>query len=193
MRSTERRRILDAAERAFADRGFQETRMQDIAADAKVSLRSVYGVADGKTTLFYAVHEARASDLLTRIEDTLSDDTQEASTTLMRMIVVVATFLMDHPEFLRVQLREGGTWALEETDRHLLVDERHASDRLLEHLFRRGIRAGEFYAEDPRMMGANLRAIEQVQLAAWAARRGRISKKATIESIQRQASRLFCT
>ena len=184
--------------------------MQDIAAEAKVSLRSVYSVASGKTALFRAVHETRARDLLARIELALSDPKQawnpkqasnskrqaspkqEMARALMAVISVVATFLMDHPEFLRIQLREGGTWALEDADRVLLVDERHTSDQLLERLFRRGIRAGTFHPENPRMMVASLRAQEQVYLSVWIARRGRISKKATIESIQRQARRLFC-
>ena len=38
---------------------------------------------------------------------------------------------------------------------------------------------------------ASLRAQEQVHLAAWIARRGRPSKRQTIETIQRQAERLF--
>jgi hypothetical protein len=138
------------------------------------------------------VLEFRAFDLLPRIESTLSDETQDASSALMDVIAVVATFLMEHPAFLRIQLREGGTWALDESERVLLVEERHASDRLLERLFRRGSRAGSFHAEDSRMMVASLRAVEQVQLAFWISRRGRISKMATIEAIQRQASRLFC-
>ena len=184
--------MFDAAERMFAERGFGDTRMQDIAAEARVSLRSVYGVAKGKAPLYRALHELRARDLLARIEGALSDEARNPADRLMEVIAVVATFLMDHPDFLRIQLQEGGTWALDESDRTLLVTERHASDRLLERLFRQGIREGAFHAEDPRMLVASLRALEQVHLAAWVGRRGRISRKATIESIERQARRLFC-
>lgn len=191
-RAAERRRILEAAERVFAENGFAETRMQDIAAEAKVSLRSVYGVAKGKAILFRALLELRAGDLLGRMTGALSATSRDPTDSLMEVIEVVATFLMEQPEFLRIQLREGGTWALDEVDRDVLVEERHESDRLLERLFRRGIRDGFFHSEDPRMMVASLRAIEQVQLAAWISRAGRISKKAAIESIQRQATRLFC-
>jgi AcrR family transcriptional regulator len=191
-KAAEHQRILDAAEICFAERGFAETRMQDIAAEAKVSLRSVYGAAKGKTKLYGALHELRAGDLLVRIEGALSDESRDPVGSLMDVIGVVATFLMEHPDFLRIQLREGGTWALDETERVLLVEERHKSDRLIERLFRRGIRAGSFHSEDPDMMLANLRALEQIQLAAWASRRGRLSKRAAIESIQRQARRLFC-
>jgi hypothetical protein len=39
---------------------------------------------------------------------------------------------------------------------------------------------------------ASLRALEQVQLAAWVSRRGRRSKRAVTEALRRQAERLFC-
>jgi len=183
--------LLDAAERVFAQRGFEDTKMQDIAAEARVSLRSVYQVARGKAALYGLVHETRARDLLAQIELALPSDEDDPRRALMDVIAVVAGFLMERPDFLRIQLREGGTWSLEETGRVLLVEERHRSDRLLEKLFRRGIASGVFYAEHPGLMVASLRAQEQVHLAAWIARRGRPSKRQTIDAIQRQAERLF--
>jgi AcrR family transcriptional regulator len=190
-KAAERQRILDAAEGIFAELGFAATRMQDIAASARASLRSVYAVANGKAKIFRALHELRARDLLSRIEAVLADETTDPSDSLRDVIDVVATFLMEHPNFLRIQLREGRAWALDDAQ-HTLVAERHASDRLLERLFHRGIRAGTFHDEDPKRMVASLRALEQVQLAAWVARRDRISKRAATEAIQRHAKRLFC-
>ena len=184
-------RILDAAEAIFAERGFAEARMQDIAAAARTSLRSVYGVANGKTQIFLALHGLRARDLLARLEAVLADESADPVDTLMALIATVATFLMDHPYFLRIQLREGRAWALDDA-KHPLADERHASDRLLEGLFLHGIRSGAFHDEDPKRMVASLRALEQVQLAAWISGRQRVSKRAATEAIQRQAERLFC-
>lgn len=190
--AAERTRVLDAAERVFAERGFRDARMQDVAAEASVSLRTIYAVASGKESLYRELNDRRARDLLSRLESVLGDDMLDPDSSLMEVISVVATFLMDHPDFLRIQLQEGGTWALDEPDRTLLVPERHSSDRLLERLFRRGIKKGVFHDEGSRSMVATLRALEQVQLAAWADRRGRLSRRATIELIQRQARRLFC-
>jgi AcrR family transcriptional regulator len=190
-KAAERQRILDAAEGIFAEGGFAAARMQDIAAAARTSLRSVYAVAKGKSKVFRALHQVRARDLLSRMEDALADDARDPSDSLMDVIAVVAGFLMDHPNFLRIHLRELRAWALDDPQ-HMLVAERHASDRLLERLFLRGIRAGTFHDEEPRLMVASLRALEQVHLAAWISRRDRISKRATIEAIQRHAQRLFC-
>jgi AcrR family transcriptional regulator len=166
--------------------------MQDVAARAQVSLRSVYDLASSKEELHTRVHELRARALLERMRGALARERDDPRQALMDLVEVVANFLMEHPDFLRIQLREGGTWALEDSRRVLLVGERHASDRLLETLFRQGIRKGVFHAEDPRLMVASLRAQEQVYLAAWAARGGRISRRATVERIQRQVDRLFC-
>jgi AcrR family transcriptional regulator len=190
-KAKERQRILAAAEAVFAERGFPDARMQDVAAAARTSLRSVYAVASGKAEIFRALHRQRGRDLLPRIEEVLADESRDPADSLRELITAVATFLMDHPDFLRIQLREGRSWALDDTG-HPLVEERHASDRLLERLFRRGIRAGTFYDEDPKQLVASLRALEQVQLAAWVASRGRISKRNATEAIQRQAARLFC-
>jgi len=190
-KGAERERILEAAEGLFAERGFTDARMQDIAASARTSLRSVYAVANGKAQIFRALHELRARDMLSRIAEVLGDETRDPAGSLMELIAAVATFLMDHPNFLRIVLREGRAWALDNLE-HPLVDARHASDQLLERLFLRGIRAGAFHDEDPKLMVASLRALEQVQLASWVSSRARISKRAATEAIQRQAKRLFC-
>lgn len=190
--ATEHQRVLRAAEQVFADHGFHEARMKDISAAARVSLRSVYEVARGKEEIFLALHSVRARSLLARIERALGDETRSPADSLMALIDAVATFFMDHPHFLRIQLRDGGAWALYGGEDALFVHEARASDQMLERLFRRGIRAGVFYDEDPRTMVANLRALGQVQLAHWVVRRKRISKRGTIEAVQRAAKRLFC-
>ena len=146
-------------------------------------------MANGKAQIFRALHELRVRDMLSRIAEVLGDETRDPAESLRDRFAAVATFLMDHPNFLRIVLREGRAWALDNLE-HPLVDARHASDRLLERLFLRGIRAGTFHDEDPKLMVARLRALEQVQLAAWISSRARISKRAATEAIQRQARRL---
>jgi AcrR family transcriptional regulator len=189
---TQEERLLRAAERSFADQGFEATKMQEIAAAARVSLRSVYAAASGKTELYRKVHEKRARDLLDRMQATVSEWRDDPRRALLELIGVVAQFLMAHPDFLRIQLREAGAWSMDAARPQLLVAERHAGARLLEQLFRSGIRKGVFHADNPQLMVSTLRAIEQVQLAAWVARRGRTSQRAVIEAIRRQAERLFC-
>jgi AcrR family transcriptional regulator len=81
--SSERQRVLDAAERIFAEGGFRNARMQDVAAEARVSLRTVYGIAKGKETLYRALNDLRGRDLLSRIEGAIADDARDPSDSLM--------------------------------------------------------------------------------------------------------------
>lgn len=185
----EQAEILLAAERVFAHAGFEDAKMQDIAAEARVSLRSVYAIARGKSDLYRLLNQLRAQDLLSHIERAVSTEGSPVDA-LREVIETVATFLMEHSDFLRIHLREGGTWALDEAERENLVDERHESDRKLESLFRRGIRNKSFHAESPQLMVASLRALMQVHLAAWLTS-GRRGNRAIVESITRQADRLF--
>jgi AcrR family transcriptional regulator len=188
----EAQRILDAAERIFAEHGYEGARMQDIAGSARTSLRDVYAVAKGKAEILRTLNELRAAELLSRLEDTLADESRPPVDSLNDVIAVVATFLMDHPHFLRIHLREGRAWALDASKQYFFSDLRNVSARLQESLFRRGIRAGIFHDENPRVAVATLRALEQVHLSEWVLRRGRASKRAVIEAIQRDAGRLFC-
>ncbi len=187
----ERQRVLDAAERTFAGCGYADTRMEQIAASARVSLRSVYAVAKGKAELFRIVQEVRGRELLSRIEEALADEARSPSGMLMEYIALVATFMMDHRDFLRIQLRDGHTWGMDD-GRHVLSEAAEIGDELLERLLRRGIKTGCFHQEDPRTMVASLRSLEQIQLASWVSGRSRSSKRAVTETIQRQAKRLFC-
>jgi len=183
-------RILDAAERIFAERGYGDTRMQDIASDARTSLRNVYGLATGKAEIFRMLHEERAVDLLSQADAVLSDTTRDPREALMDVIEVVVGFLMEHTDFLRIQLRHGLAWSLRDPS-HPLDEARRKADRRLESLFRRGIKQGVFLDEGPRTMVSSLRAIEQVHLAAWLESRKHASKRVVTERIQSQARRLF--
>jgi len=186
----EQARILDAAERLFASRGYAETRMQEIAAAARTSLRNVYAVAKGKAEIFRMLHEVRARDLLGQVGDVLADKSRDPGDVLMDVIDVVMSFLMEHTDFLDIQLRHGLAWSLRDPE-HTLAEARDTADRGLETLFRRGIRAGVFLDEGPKTMVASLRALEQVQLAAWLENPRRLGRRAVIERVQAQARRLY--
>ena len=52
-----RQHILDAAERVFADRGYETAKVQDISALAGLSMGTIYAVFPGKLDLFTAILE----------------------------------------------------------------------------------------------------------------------------------------
>ena len=59
-----RQLVLEAAERVFAEKGYERAKMEEIARDAGLSPGTVYTVFKGKADVFRAVHEAGDEELL---------------------------------------------------------------------------------------------------------------------------------
>jgi AcrR family transcriptional regulator len=64
-----RREIVDAAIKLFAERGYQETTVQDIATEAQVATGSVYIYFPSKEAVLYAVNERFYDGLTERMAD----------------------------------------------------------------------------------------------------------------------------
>jgi AcrR family transcriptional regulator len=73
-RSSDRARLLDAAEEIFAERGYYETSIRDIARHAGFSVGGVYQFVGGKGELYLAVIEAEWASLLAAVTEALRQD-----------------------------------------------------------------------------------------------------------------------
>ena len=56
-----REAVLDAAERVFGDVGYEATKVQRVAAEAGVSLTTLYSVFESKWEIYRAVNRRRLS------------------------------------------------------------------------------------------------------------------------------------
>ena len=65
--------ILECAERVFARSGYHDARIQDIAAEAGISLTTLYAAFPGKREIFDALHEHRGGQFLDRVEAALAE------------------------------------------------------------------------------------------------------------------------
>jgi len=159
--------VLEAAERIFAEKGFEDAKMQEIAGEAGLSLGTVYGVFPGKWQLYRAVHEVRLAEMQARAESASPRDAPP----LQRLLDGVAAyvgFLSAHPEFLRIHLRDGGAWGLGSTlagGQPLEAWTRGMARQVA--LVRAGIADGSFHPDDPERLARTLTAMGQVQLAVW--------------------------
>ena len=157
--------ILEAAERIFADAGFEGAKMQDVASAAGISLGTLYGIFEGKLELFTAIHEGRGRELIERA----SRMTLPVGDPLEAMRVGVQTyieFLAERPNYLRIHLFEGDAWALGGSTR--TEEQRRQMElgiQLFVEVYRRGVAAGIFHDEDPELMGRLMIAQHQVLLA----------------------------
>ncbi|MBI1329658.1 MAG: TetR family transcriptional regulator [Alphaproteobacteria bacterium] len=80
-------RILEAAEKVFAEQGFAGARLADIAVAAKCSVGAVYFRFKDKDALFFAIAELFGAEVKTRIAALADSNGQEDRDTVIRDFV----------------------------------------------------------------------------------------------------------
>jgi len=186
-----RQHILEAAERVFADRGFEAAKLQDISARAGLSMGTIYGIFPGKTELHGALLAERGQELLVLVRELVRRGLG-AKAALESLIEIYIDYFLTHPDFLRMHLRSGTSWALGPTPgteaQIELWKEIHA---LQAEIFRRGIAAGVFVDEDPAYLARLFSVMDQVLLADWAAAGMKTDRAALIGRLKAQVARAF--
>ena len=182
--------VLESAERVFAERGYHASKMQDVASGAGISLGTLYTVFPGKGEIFEALHETRGEAFLARMEAVLHEDA-DARVVLWHSVRSFTEYLLEHPDYFRVDLREGRSWAVGDVESSPAFQKGIAQ---WTDLIARGIKDGVFRDEDPGMMATTVFGLMQVQLAALLAN-GAESDPRTIArrlaaSVERQVCRL---
>jgi len=165
---TYRRLLTESAERVFAEYGFDDAKIQDIAQGAGLSLGTMYSVFTSKSEIYDAIQDARGGEIFHEIQAALPGPGGifEAS---MRGIEAYVRCLIARPHYLKMHLREGLSWSARgslRTGEQAAVWERGA--QLAIGLLTQGIERGFFHADNPpdvllRMMVA----AHQVQIQDW--------------------------
>ena len=185
--------IFEAAERAFAQKGVEDAKMEEIAAEAGLALGTVYSVVAGKARLVAEIHQQRmaeAADAVQRMLDS-SDDPVEA---LMTGIEGYVTYFAERPDYLRMHLRAGYAWGLPSSSPDPAYAEAlRLGSAAQEELFSRGIASGAFHPGNPRVLTRLLLAMQQVQLADWVEGEMERDPAELVAEMQTQARRAFCT
>ena len=161
-----RKVILDAAERVFADNGYDAARVHTIAEAAGASVGTIYGVFGSKAELFNAVLTLRLDHVTAKAAeaaaggDTVIDQIE-------RGLDAYIVYLLEYPDFLRIHLHQHA-WGLgpNRASTAQLSAWRLGLD-LLASMLARGIDDGVVIAEEPLLLARSLVAIQQVYLAAW--------------------------
>jgi AcrR family transcriptional regulator len=184
--------IVEAAERVFAERGFEAAKVQEISALAGLSMGTIYGLFPGKTELFRAILEERGQDLL-RLVRAVAARSSAPHELLEALLETYIDYFLAHPAFLRLHLRSGTSWALGPTagtDAQVqLWQEIHA---LQADIFQRGIAAGEFVDEDPGYLARLFSVMDQVLLADWVAGGMQAGRNELVRRLRGQVERAFC-
>jgi AcrR family transcriptional regulator len=191
-KSVYRRAISEAAERVFAAKGADGSRMREIAAEAGISLGTLYGVIDGKESLFFGIHRIRMREFLGCIRNARDahDDTLTSHLAVLRL---GALYFLERPDFLRMCCRDGYGWASRfpaSTSGNDLWNEGASIPR---DLFARGIAEGIYVDDDPELMVRRMLALKQVELTHWVDQGMETPYEVVLDRLEDQFIRAFCT
>jgi AcrR family transcriptional regulator len=159
--------FLETAERVFAERGYEGTRMADVADECGVALATLYKVARSKEDLYAAVHRERGGAML----EAAMAATRGAGSTWQALLAGVgayAEFLVAHPHYLVLHLQESQPWALE--PRFITAQQTKLWQNGLEltvTMFEAASDEGDAIDEDPKLMARLMIAGHQVYLGEW--------------------------
>lgn len=90
--------ILDAARKVFSEKGFHESRLEDIAASAGFSKASLYNYFSDKEQIFLSLEIRDFEELLAKIHNGLSGS-ENLITTIEFILRIVFTFFGEHITF----------------------------------------------------------------------------------------------
>jgi len=142
--------ILEAAERKFLDRGFHGTTVEEIAADADVSVGSIYVHFQSKDGLYLALIE-RALEIEERYMDEAFKPTLSLSQQLFAAGWAYLRFYYDHPGHFRILMfphtDEQSEGSLPFAER--LAERAEAQVRRVAQNIELGVKTGAARAVDP--------------------------------------------
>ncbi len=183
--------VAQAAERVFAEKGTSRSHMREIAAEAGISLGTLYGVIDGKESLFVGIHQTRMQEFFACIRAA----TESCDGTLDRHVAVLrfgAQYFLDRPDFLRMCCRDGYSWSnrlpAPSTDRDLW-DEGASIPR---GLFEQGIAEGLYVDDDADLLVRKMLALKQVELTYWVDQGMKMPHAELLDRLEQQFIRSFC-
>jgi AcrR family transcriptional regulator len=187
-----REAILDAAERVFGEEGYEATRVQRIAADAGVSLTTLYSVLESKWEIYRAVNRRRLREVMSLAQSVLEGDLSSLDTLIAGTRMQLA-FFMERRDFTKMQLKEVTAWSTIELLRSPeQVEALDAGLELFAGLFRQCIEDGFLIDDDPELMARMVIASQQVRLAMWMNRGCKEAPNAVADAALRHLLRSYC-
>lgn len=182
--------VFESAEHVFAEKGFADATMQEVAREAGISLKTLYATVPGKRELFHQIQSTRGAGLVEAVGKALAEG-GSAFDAISRGVGAYISFVVAHPNFLRIHLRSRISWALGPSGG---PDAKtwSAGVRAFAQMVERGIQDGSFYSGDPESMAMMGIAVMQVQLARWAEGSAGSDPERLVEEVVLQLRRLLC-
>ena len=109
-------RILDAALKVFATRGFYNAKVSEVAREAGVADGTIYLYFESKDALLIALFEDRMQRIIARANDELARSEGSVLDKIRQAIALHLSLVLDDPdlaEFITVELRQSGQFVKE--------------------------------------------------------------------------------
>ena len=184
--------VLDAAERVFGEVGYEATKVNRIAAEAGVSLTTLYSVLPSKWEIYRAVNRQRLNEVMSLAQGMFQRDATSLETLVAATRMQLA-FFMRHRDFTKMQLKEVTAWSTIELLRSPeQIEALGAGLDLSASLFRQGIKDGYLIDDDPELMARMVIASQQVRLAMWMDRGCKEDPHRVADAALRHLLRSYC-
>ena len=185
-----RSRILEAAERIFAEQGYEGARMKDIGAAAGLAMGTLYGIFQSKDDVFQAVHEERAGELFAQVADLLEDSAGPADI-ILRGVDATVRFFCAYPDYLRMHLWGGVGWASDQQPTERQSDTWLEGVNTLASVFEEGAENGQLHSSAPHDDARIVMAMLQVKLSSYLASESPPPVDAVVADLQALVGRTY--
>jgi AcrR family transcriptional regulator len=152
--------ILEAAERVFAQRGYADAKVSEIADGAGIATGTVYAIFPSKQELYRAVHGVNLEELAKRYAEIPGD--RDTRAVICDRIARSTRFLVERPDYLRIYLREAAHWGFDAT-----ALPKVAAEFTDLSLYERGVARGELVGDDAELLQSLAMAASHVILFHW--------------------------
>jgi AcrR family transcriptional regulator len=181
--------IFEAAEEVFGAKGFEHATMQEIAQQAGVSLKTLYGTFPGKTELYHEIQRVRGEEFVARVAEATVGLT-DPSARIAHTARAYAEYLLEHNDWLRINLHERIAWGLGPKTEVGGAAWRDGIANLV-GIVEQGVSDGLFHAGDSETAAMMCLALMQVQVTR-AIEGGATDAEAVGREIETQLLRLLC-
>jgi len=171
-RNDKRKRILDGALKAFALKGFYNTKVSEIAQEAGVADGTIYLYFKNKDDLLISLFEDRMEWIIERLNTDLAKLGNDTLAKFRHMVIIHCQLAVEEPqlaEFITIELRQSSKFVKEYKNPKF-------GDylKIFQHLIEEGQRGGIFRADlDPRLISrACFGALDEVLLQLTLSRAG---------------------
>ena len=155
--------IFEAAEFVFGEKGFEGATMQEIAAEAGVSLKTVYASFPGKSDIYLEIMTTRGQamrDFVVAAHESAGSPIEK----LERATRAFVQFLFDHADWMRIHVRSRLSWSVRPQEESVAQLWQEGLDGYIA-ILKEGIASGDFCDEDPLELAILVQALTKVQVS----------------------------